>query len=122
MKINLKGVTRIVFVFKNFVIKVPNFTICHEHFLIGCQANWTERNISKTFSKCKDCNLTWTIAPTYFCLWFGLFQIQARCLELDRHLTKKEVKYFKSLGFTDLKKENIGWYKDRLVIFDYGQL
>lgn len=117
MKIDIKGTTRIVFVFKNFVIKIPNFTHCHQHFLQGCYANWSERQFCKSFKGVE--NIIWRVAPSYWCSWFGLFQIQAKCEPKLEHLTKEEVEEFKDLHGGDYKKENFGWYKGRLVCLDY---
>lgn len=116
MKIKLNGVTRIVFVFDKFVIKIPNFRYCHQHFLQGCYANWSERSYCKTTKGNKSYNL---VCPTYFCSWFGLIQIQAKCIELDRKLTRAERKLYVDSCFGDIKKENFGYYKNRLVILDY---
>lgn len=111
-----KGVTRVVFVFKKFVIKIPNFNYCHSHFLQGCYANWSERQYCKIFKNHKDYNL---VAPSYFCSWFGLIQIQAKCKPLLRDLSNKEIDKFKFVCKGDIKKENFGWYKGKLVCLDY---
>lgn len=117
MKINKRGITRIVFIFKNFVIKIPNFRYKHNHFLQGCYANWSEREYTKNF-KClpQFYNL---IAPSYFCSWFGLIQIQAKCQPKLEDLTEEEKLIYINLCGTDNKKENFGWYKKRLVCLDY---
>lgn len=114
-----KGVTRIVFVFNRFVLKIPNFEKCHMHFLNGCYANWSERYFCKVWRDCKEPDLYKLVAPTYFCSWFGLIQIQARVEILGRQLTKKEEKIYNVVSGGDLKRVNFGWYKDRLVCCDY---
>lgn len=119
MILNRKGVTRIVFVFKHFVIKIPNFTVCHQHFLNGCYANWSERRLYKTFKICSDCETKDLIVPSYYCSLFGLLQIQARALELERDLTDLELDLFKDICSNDFKKENFGIYKNTLVCLDY---
>jgi len=119
MILNRKGVTRIVFVFKTFVVKVPNFLVHHQHFLNGCYANWSERQLYKQFKTINDCEIKNLIIPSYFCSWFGLFQIQARAEELQRDLTKLEVEKFKDVCSNDIKKENFGIYKNTLVCLDY---
>ena len=117
MKIVLKGVTRIVLVFDKFVVKIPNFLTQHNHFLLGCYANWSERKYCRMFKNMpKYYDL---VSPSYFCSWFGLIQIQARCEELDRDLTKQEIKKFKSVCNYDIKKENFGYYNNKLVCLDY---
>ncbi len=117
MKINNNGITRTVFIFNRFVIKIPKLNYKHIHFLQGCYANWSERNYCKMFKKFP--RFYEKVAPSYFCSWFGLIQIQAKCEPLKRNLTYKEKKKFKSLCGNDNKKENFGWYKNRIVCLDY---
>ena len=122
MKLDKKGITRLVFIFKYFVIKIPKFTYSHKHFLQGCYANWSERNFTKIFKDIDwdgETNLYNLISPSYFCSYFGLFQIQARCKPLLRDLTEMEKELYKPLCEKDNKKENFGWYKGRLVCLDY---
>lgn len=115
-----KGITRIVFVFKNFVVKIPNFTCSHNHFLQGCYANWSERKYCKDFKNAiYDGNMYEWVAPSYYCSAFGLFQIQAKCQPLYKDLTNKQKKFYKPLCGTDNKKENFGYYKGKLVCIDY---
>ena len=116
MILDRKGVTRLVLIFKNFVVKVPNFTYSHNHFLQGCAANWQERYYYKKIAKYVD---NPPVSPSYFCSWFGLIQIQAKCEPLNRYLTRKEEKYFKEICNGDIKKENFGYYKNELVCLDY---
>ncbi len=120
MKIDRKGVTRIVFIFRNFVIKIPNFIYEHQHFLQGCYGNWSERKYCIMFKKIKDEPLYDMVAPSYFCSWFGLLQIQARVEPLLRDLTEHERGIFRDICGGDIKKENFGWYKGRLVCVDYA--
>ncbi len=117
MIINRKGVTRIVFVFSKFVIKIPNFIYQHNHFLQGCYANWSERQYCKSFRNLPE--FYDLVIPSHFCSWFGLIQIQARAIELDRHLTDEEWDKFKEVASNDMKKENFGYYKGRVVCLDY---
>lgn len=120
MKIDLKGVTRIVFIFNNIVVKIPNFLYQHSHFLQGCYANWSEREYYKRHSKADyENNMVEYVVPSYFCSWFGLLQIQARCEPKLENLTEEEEKFYEPLCGTDCKKENFGWYKGRLVCLDY---
>lgn len=121
MKIDLKGCTRIVFIFKYIVIKIPNFQYEHSHFLIGCTSNWEERKYYKShINIIYENNLAHFVAPSLWCSWFGLIQIQAKCEPLLRDLTEEECEFFQSLCKGDNKKENFGWYKGKLVCVDYG--
>lgn len=113
MKVSRKGVTRIVLLIGSYAIKFPNPLYCHSHFLQGCYANWSERQLTKRFNIYQH-----KISPTFFCAWFGLFSVQRRVLELNRDLSSKEVEYFKELT-SDIKKENFGWLEERLVCVDY---
>ncbi len=112
------GVTRIVFIFDSFVIKIPNYHYSHSHFLQGCCANWSERNICKMFKPMRDSFFD-LLAPSLFCTWFGLLQIQKRTLPLERDLTDEEKEQFKDFCGTDNKKENFGYYQGRIVCHDY---
>ena len=121
MKIDLKGTTRIVFIFKYIVIKIPNFIYEHSHFLIGCQSNWEERKYYKLhINTFYENNLVQFVAPSLWCSWFGLIQIQVKCEPLLRDLTEDERNFFELLCNGDNKKENFGWYKDKLVCVDYA--
>ena len=121
MKIDLKGSTRIVLVFNKIVIKIPNFLYCHQHFLKGCYANWSERDYYKIHIKATyENNMSHHVVPSYFCSWFGLIQIQAKCEPMLEHLTPKQMLFYKPLCGTDNKKENFGWYKGKLVCLDYA--
>ncbi len=120
MKIDLKGITRVVFIFNRIVIKIPNFLNCHQHFLQGCYANWSERDYYKRhITATYEGNMVGYVAPSYFCSWFGLFQIQAKCEPMEEHLTTEQRIFYEPLCGTDNKKQNFGWYKGKLVCLDY---
>lgn len=59
------------------------------------------------------------INPTIFCSWFGLLSIQKRADVLIRDLTEDEIKCY-SVITTDLKGENFGLIKGKLVCIDYA--
>lgn len=120
MKINRTGVTRIVFIFGNFVVKIPKFSVEHSHFLKGCSANWDERRYWKLWNQSTGCDLRNKVIPTYFCSWFGLLQIQAKAdvLSWDNPLTDEQIEYFNFT--TDTKPPNFGYYKGNLVCIDYA--
>ena len=116
--IDSRGVTRLVFIFRHFVIKVPRLNYGHTNFLYGCLSNWKERQFYKSFKNIptyKD-----LIIPTLWCSWFGLFQIQKRAEVLNRELTKQEIRRFKKVC-TDSQGANFGVYKGKIVCIDYGE-
>jgi len=110
------GSTRIVFIFDNFVIKIPNFLYSHNNFLLGCIANWKERKFTKDF-KCLP-NYYNKISPSLFCSYFGLLQIMKKCEPLNRDITDKEILYFKDITI-ETKSSNFGILKDKIVCLDY---
>lgn len=59
------------------------------------------------------------VAPSLFCTWFGLIQIQKKVSVLSRELTRDEIKTFSDLT-TDTKGNNFGYIKNRLVCLDYA--
>ena len=113
-----KGVTRIVFLLGPIVIKVPRFGLGslsqgHINFLRGCLANWNERLIYR-YTK------SLLLAPTFWCSWFGLIQIQKRVKPLNRELLKNEEKTMRKFC-SDIKSSNFGIDEGRrLVCVDYG--
>ena len=120
MEINRQGVTRIVLLIGNYAIKIPNFTCQHNHFLQGCYANWSERQLSINAKLFPDEDkLQGKFAPSYFCSWFGLIQIQARCEPCKNDLSDAQIKEYEPLCGTDFKKENFGYYNNKLVCLDY---
>lgn len=112
------GITRIVILVGNYAIKIPNFTYSHQHFLNGCIANWSERVYTKMY-KNADCDFYSKIAPTIFCIWFGLISIQKRVILLDRSLTEAECIYFKDQT-SDIKGTNFGYLNEKIVCIDYA--
>jgi hypothetical protein len=62
------------------------------------------------------------VTPSYFCSWFGLIQIQARCEPRLENLTEEEIHFYKDLHCGDYKKENFGYYKNKLVCLDYSNV
>lgn len=116
MKIDFKGTTRIVILIGKYAIKIPNFLYQHNHFLYGCYANCSERRHNITFKGREELQY---VAPSYFCSWFGLLQIQARCEPKLNDLTQEEIDFYENLHQGDFKKENFGYYKGILVCLDY---
>jgi hypothetical protein len=119
MTFKQNGTTRLVFVFRRFVIKIPNFTCQHDHFLNGCSANWRERKYWKQWRHTEEMGTR--LCPTIFCSWFGLIQIQrkAAILPNDYHLSENELLPFGDFA-SDNKPQNFGYYKGNLVMVDYA--
>ena len=116
-----KGVTRLVFELGRYVIKIPRIDNGHLNFLQGCLANWKERSYCRMFRNMPEfINL---VAPSLFCTWFGLFQIQKRCYVYSKKNCKNQIEEVISIGIKkgwDFKKENLGILNDRWVWLDYG--
>lgn len=114
------GITRMVWLVGKYAIKIANPIYNHEHFLDGCRANWSERNYYKSFINADYAeNMVAHVAPSLFCSWFGLLQIQRRCIPLEKELNEKQKEFFKPLCRQDNKKENFGWYNGKIVCLDY---
>lgn len=130
MKLNRKGVTRIVLEFKNIVVKIPNFSYQWDHFLLGLIANIRE---SRTYKYNKNSEL---LCPVLWCSWGGWVLIMKKA-DVEKHI--KEVnadstleddpnlelrlRYSKWIdaGFGgDDKCDNYGYIGEKLVKIDYN--
>ena len=142
MKVNRRGVTRIVFIFKNVVVKIPNFTYSWKHFLIGITNNIQEKEMwramvcvgnefktppSKYFGN--YILMSDLLCPVRWASWGGWILIMEKA-DVEKHI--EEVRslnpgcpYFsysdwKNNGLDgDDKPDNFGYYKNRLVKIDY---
>jgi len=120
---NIKlGSTRRVFVFRNFVIKIPN-TQEYKLFLNGILSNLQE----KLFSKMNRLDL----AKVKYCDRFGLILIMEKAKEFDYNnlnwlefKNALEEKYknddMKEFMLSDAKPTNWGIINGELVKIDYG--
>jgi len=118
------GTTRTVFMFKNFVIKIPSFTE-YRLFLYGLISNKNEQRIYKDFKYDFLC-------PVYYCtpLGFMLFMERANCFQNTDNSSlnvknKLKTLYEKSdlyaFIMSDFKVSNFGLLNNRIVKIDYGQ-
>lgn len=115
-----KGINRIVFVFKTFVIKIPRH-YSHYHFLQGCYANWAERNFCKENKN--NFEKLYRVTPSIYCSIFGLCQIQLRATQpLKYALNKRQKEKFRLICGGDYKKSNFGYYRGQIVCVDYGHV
>lgn len=117
IKVNKKGFSRTVILIGRYALKFPSFQ-SHKSFLYGCYCNWIERMFYKNWN-IYGIDLRHKYAPSIYCFAFGLLQIQKRCVELNRNLTTDEIDYFKDVT-SDIKKENFGYYNNKLVCLDYA--
>lgn len=137
--INRTGVTRVVFVFKNFVVKVPNFTYSFENFLRGMLSNIHERN-SWRYNKTYPDKLE-LICPIIWASWGGWVLVMKRA-DVEKWLHEvrlmppienpedwycqkvnndKLYKKWIDAGFGgDDKADNYGYFENRLVKIDYA--
>lgn len=127
MKVDRSGCTRIVFVFKRFVFKIPNFYYSWHHFLQGLLSNINENKTWKYngFDGQRRELRDELLCPVIWCSWGGWILIMKRavpCLYLDEG--GQEIDYSKWIvaGFGgDDKPCNYGELNGRVVKLDYGQ-
>lgn len=132
MKINHQGCTRIVFILKNIVIKIPRFTYSWEHFLKGIIGNIQENKTWKYNSGKWESGNSYLLCPVVFCSWGGWILIMKRA-DIKKHIEEIrnesqcldaiETRYSKwvEVGFKgDDKPDNYGYIGDQLVKVDYG--
>lgn len=127
MKYNRTGITRLVFEFKNVVIKVPNYSYSWEHFLKGLIANIQESTTWK-YNKHKP-EITNILCPVVWTSWGGWILIMKKAdvkkhIDYVRSLPKEGNIYSKweTCGFIgDNKADNYGFIGERIVKIDYGQ-
>jgi len=113
------GTSRIVFLINKYAIKIANFRNGQQLFIYGCYGNISERKYYKQHSKVDyNDNMVEYIAPSLFCSWFGLIQIQIRAEPLTRKMSNKEFNFFRNLT-TDNKEENFGIINNKIVCIDY---
>jgi hypothetical protein len=115
MRLNRKGVTRLVIELNSVVIKIPNFTCQWNHFLQGILANIKENQTYKYHSKRE------LLCPVLWCSIGGWILVMARAIpcnwdeDIDYSIWIKE-----DLGGDD-KPGNYGHFNNRIVKIDYGQ-
>lgn len=111
-----QGITRIVFIFKNYVIKIPNYRYGYQYILKGLLANLQEKNLWN-FHKGK----TDKLCPVLYCSPFCLFLIMPKAEKVGEVEITKEVakNYFKDYPL-DYGKRNFGLYNGKIILLDYG--
>lgn len=131
MVVNRTGVTRIVFIFKQVVVKIPNFSYSWQHFLKGLLANIQENTCYK-WSGNKE-----LLCPVIWASWGGWVLVMKRA-DIKRHedeiralpftiqdpeeQVKERYKEWINAGLGgDDKCDNYGYINNRLVKVDYAQ-
>ncbi len=137
MKI-IRGCHRVVFVFNNIVIKIPNFYYSFEHFLNGMLANMKEGRI---WYQCKESNDIELICPVIWYSWGGWVLIMAKAdvckwnneirlmpaienpsdfMSVKENNNKLYKKWIDAGFGGDDKADNYGYFNGNLVKIDYG--
>ena len=114
-----KGTNRFVILVGDYAIKIPNIGNGHLLFLHGCRANYSERNYCKMMKGVENNKYYKLVAPSLFCAWFGLLQIQKRCMDISFEITEEHLVQFESIE-GESKENNYGLYNGQLVCLDYG--
>lgn len=117
MRIDRKGITRLVIVLNNLVIKIPNFTCQWNHFLQGLLANINE---AKTWRL----NRSELLCPVVWSSWGGWILIMRKAVPC-KYMSEggEEIDYSKWIiaGFGgDDKPDNYGVFNGSTVKIDYG--
>jgi hypothetical protein len=123
MKVNMIGCTRIVFEFKNFVVKIPKFTHQWSHFLMGLISNMDESKTWKWNSGKYEKGTSYLLCPVLWCSWGGwiLIMKKATMLTSEDWQTTFIPEHKKHFGGDD-KLANYGYFNGKVVKVDYGQL
>lgn len=122
MKLSRTGVTRLVFVLNDRVIKIPNFTCQWSHFLSGLLANMRESKGWKWNSGVYERGYSRLLCPVIWASWGGWILVMKR---VDYIMTwEDEGKYDISEHINqfpgDDKIVNYGLLSGKVVKFDYG--
>lgn len=119
-----KGVTRIVFILKHVVIKIPKFTCQWEHFIKGLLANISENKTWKYNSGEYESGKSHLLCPVVWCSWGGWILVMKkvdRCLQYDEW-DKWDISEHRKHFEGDDTVSNYGILNNKLVKIDYGQL
>lgn len=124
MKLNRKGVTRLVLEFNTVVIKIPNFTCQWSHFLRGLIGNISEGLTWRYNSGKYENGTSYLLCPVLWTSWGGwlLVMKKARPITIEHWETITDISEFKKHFGGDDTKSNYGYYNNRLVKIDYADL
>ena len=116
MKLVRYGITRDVFVFRSFVVKVPKLTRW-KHFLQGLVANMEERTAwDASLASLRVTELENPLCPIIWSSWGGWILVMRRADPYPCH----EVHPDHQAGTTDTHSLNYGMLKGRPVCIDYA--
>lgn len=126
MHINNKGVTRTVFCFKNFVVKVPCIHKGWCNFLRGLVGNINEGQTWRWNSGAFEKGTSHLLCPVLLTSWGGWFLVMKRA----KTLTNNEWELLSDVDCSEHKKHfggddsvrNYGYLDSRLVKIDYADL
>lgn len=123
MTLNRQGVTRLVFIFDKFVVKIPNFTCQWNHFLKGIIANIEESKTWQYNSGKYERGLSYLLCPVLWCSWGGwvLVMKRAQMLTIKDWGTVTVPEHKKHFPGDDTLS-NYGWLNGKVVKVDYGDL
>lgn len=124
MKINNTGATRVVIVLENYVIKIPKFWRW-QNFLRGLLANINEGQTWRWNSGQYETGNSHLLCPVKFTSWGGWFLIMRKAKHIPYQLwlglqpdVHAHIEHFQG----DDKHRNYGFYDNRIVKVDYGDL
>lgn len=110
------GCSRTVLLIGNYAFKFPSFLYLWKHFLNGLLHNMQE----VTFS---NMQLPY-LCPVLFYLPGGFLNVMPRCRELteSEYLKLGIQSHFNRISIITIenKSSSYGWYKGKVVAFDYG--
>ncbi len=135
MYINTRGITRTVFVFKTFVVKIPKIRYGYRNFLRALLSNIDEGNIWNNLKYTPEidryglfCPVIWH-TKTGFILIMKRADVERHCeemvslLEMEESRREALQKYYKKWidqGYGgDDKPDNYGYINNKLVKVDY---
>ena len=130
MKWNRRGVTREVFIFKSFVIKIPSYRYSWQHFLCGLLANIKEGQCWR-YNKF-NIEIQHLLCPVIWTSWGGWILIMKKAdvegfCDYVRSLPETDnpndiYKKWFDVGLQgDDKADNYGYYNNKIVKIDYGK-
>jgi hypothetical protein len=124
LKINRKGVTRIVIEFKKVVVKIPNFTCQWSHFLRGIIGNISENQTWKWNSGKFEKGTSHLLCPIIWCSWGGWILVMKKAKPVTREQWEiiTDISEFKKHFGGDDTMSNYGYCENRLVKLDYADL